>query len=143
MVRVVNDPITIANRLRPVLLRLARELRREVHSLGVTGGQVSLISQVKHHPGITASELADRERVSAPAMSGHLVRLEAANLIERKRASDRRRIGLYLTVEGAKVLRSVRSKRTAWLSARLERLEPAERERIEDALDALEKLMDA
>jgi len=143
MVRVVNDPITIANRLRPVLLRLARELRREIHSLGVTGGQVSLLSQVKHNPGITASELAERERVSAPGMSGHLVRLEAANLIERKRATDRRRIGLYLTSEGAKVLRSVRSKRTAWLSARLERLEPAERERIEDALDALEKLMDA
>lgn len=142
MVRVVNDPITIANRLRPVLLRLARELRREIHSLGVTGGQVSLLSQVKHNPGITASELAERERVSAPGMSGHLVRLEAANLIERKRASDRRRIGLYLTSEGAKVLRSVRSRRTAWLSARLERLEPAERERIEDALDALEKLMD-
>jgi DNA-binding MarR family transcriptional regulator len=142
MVRVVNDPITIANRLRPVLLRLARELRREIHSLGVTGGQVSLLSQIKHNPGITASELADRERVSAPGMSGHLVRLEAANLIERKRASDRRRIGLYLTSEGAKVLRSVRSRRTAWLSARLERLEPAERERIEDALDGLEKLMD-
>jgi DNA-binding MarR family transcriptional regulator len=80
--------------------------------------------------------------VSAPGMSGHLVRLEAASLIERKRASDRRRIGLYLTSEGAKVLRSVRSRRTAWLSARLERLEPAERERIEDALDGLEKLMD-
>lgn len=142
MVRVVNDPITIANRLRPVLLRLARELRREIHSLGVTGGQVSLLAQVKHNPGITASELAERERVSAPGMSGHLVRLEAAGLIERKRANDRRRIGLYLTSEGAKVLRSVRSRRTAWLSARLERIEPAERERIEDALDALEKLMD-
>jgi DNA-binding MarR family transcriptional regulator len=142
MVRVVNDPITIANRLRPVLLRLARELRREIHSLGVTGGQVSLLSQVEHHPGITASELAERERVSAPGMSGHLVRLEAANLIERKRATDRRRIGLYLTPGGAKVLRSVRSRRTAWLSTRLERLEPAERERIDDALDALEKLMD-
>jgi DNA-binding MarR family transcriptional regulator len=142
MVRVVNDPITIANRLRPVLLRLARELRREIHSLGVTGGQVSLLAQVKHNPGITASELAERERVSAPGMSGHLVRLEAANLIERKRANDRRRIGLYLTPEGAKVLRSVRSKRTAWLSARLERLDPAERERIEDALDAMEKLID-
>jgi DNA-binding MarR family transcriptional regulator len=142
MVRVVNDPITIANRLRPVLLRLARELRREIHSLGVTGGQVSLLSQVKHNPGITASELAERERVSAPGMSGHLVRLEAANLIERRRADDRRRIGLFLTPEGAKVLRSVRSKRTAWLAARLERLDPSERERIEDALDALEKLMD-
>jgi DNA-binding MarR family transcriptional regulator len=142
MVRVVNDPVMIANRLRPVLLRLARELRREIHSLGVTGGQVSLLAQIKHEPGITASGLAERERVSAPAMSGHLVRLEAANLIERKRAADRRRIGLYLTPEGAKVLRSVRSKRTAWLSARLDRLAPEERERIEDALDALEKLID-
>ena len=102
MVRVVNDPVATANRLRPVLLRLARELRREIHSLGVTGGQVSLLSQVKHDPGITASELAERERVSAPAMSGHLVRLEAANLIERRRAADRRRIGLFLTAEGAK-----------------------------------------
>ena len=142
MVRVVNDPVATANRLRPVLLRLARELRREIHSLGVTGGQVSLLAQVKHNPGITASELAERERVSAPAMSGHLVRLEAAKLIERRRASDRRRIGLFLTSEGAKVLRSVRSKRTAWLSARLDRLEPHERERIEDALDALEKLIE-
>lgn len=143
MVRVVNDPVAISNRLRPILLRLARELRREIHSLGVTGGQVSLLAQVKHNPGITASELAERERVSAPGMSGHLVRLEAANLIERRRATDRRRIGLFLTSEGAKVLRSVRSKRTAWLSARLDRLEPEERERIEDALDALEKLIDA
>jgi DNA-binding MarR family transcriptional regulator len=142
MVRVVNDPVSTANRLRPILLRLARELRREIHSLGVTGGQVSLLAQVKHNPGITASELAERERVSAPAMSGHLVRLEGANLIERRRATDRRRIGLFLTAEGARVLRSVQSKRTAWLSARLNRLEPDERERVEDALDALEKLME-
>ena len=141
MVRVVNDPVTIANRLRPVLLRLARELRREIHSLGVTGGQVTLLIQIKKHPGITASELAERERVSAPGMSGHLVRLEAAKLIERTRAVDRRRIGLFLTPEGEKVLKSVRSKRTAWLAGRLKRLEPEERESIEAAIDALEKLI--
>ena len=141
MVRVVNDPVTTANRLRPVLLRLARELRREIHSLGVTGGQVSLLAAIKHSPGITATELADRERVSAPGMSGHLVRLEAAKLIERTRAVDRRRIGLFLTPEGEKVLKSVRSKRTAWLAGRLKRLEPEERESIEAAIDALEKLI--
>ncbi len=141
MVRVVNDPVTTANRLRPVLLRLARELRREIHSLGVTGGQVSLLAAIKHDPGITATELADRERVSAPGMSGHLVRLEAAKLIERTRAVDRRRIGLFLTPEGEKVLKSVRSKRTAWLAGRLKRLEPEERESIEAAIDALEKLI--
>jgi DNA-binding MarR family transcriptional regulator len=141
MVRVVNDPVATANRLRPVLLRLARELRREIHSLGVTGGQVSLLASIKHSPGITASELAEQERVSAPGMSGHLVRLEAAGLIERVRATDRRRIGLFLTPEGDKVLKSVRKKRTAWLSARLQRLEPEEREQIERAIDALEKLI--
>lgn len=141
MVRVANDPVTIANRLRPAILRLARELRREIHPLGVTGGQVTLLTLIKVEPGITASELAERERVSAPGMSGHLVRLEAAKLIERTRAADRRRIGLYLTVEGEKVLKSVKKKRTAWLAGKLERLEPEERERIESAIDALERLL--
>ena len=46
MIQVANDSVTIANRLRPALLRLSRELRREVHSLGVTGGQVSLLAQI-------------------------------------------------------------------------------------------------
>ncbi len=135
--------MTVANRLRPVILRLARELRREIHSLGVTGGQVSLLISIKHTPGITASELAERERVSAPGMSGQLVRLEAAALIKRVRADDRRRIGLYLTDEGEKVLRSVRKRRTAWLVERLERLEPAELERLETAIAALERLLDS
>jgi DNA-binding MarR family transcriptional regulator len=141
MVRVVNDPVVTANRLRPVLLRLARELRREIHTLGVTGGQVSLLVAIKHDPGITATALAEREGVSAAGMSGHLVRLETAGLIERTRATDRRRIGLFLTPEGSKVLKSVRNKRTAWLVARLDRLDPDERDRVEAAVDALEKLI--
>jgi DNA-binding MarR family transcriptional regulator len=141
MIRVVNDPMTIANRLRPVILRLGRELRREIHSLGVTGGQVSLLAAIKHDPGITATELAERERVSAPGMSGHLVRMENARLIERTRASDRRRIGLFLTPEGEKVLKSVRKRRTAWLVERLEGLDPEEREAVEGSIDALEKLL--
>jgi DNA-binding MarR family transcriptional regulator len=74
-------------------------------------------------------------------MSGHLVRLEAADLIRRERASDRRRIGLYLTDEGDRVLRSVKKKRTAWLASRLDRLTAAERDAVEQALPALEKLL--
>ena len=142
MIRQVNDSLTIANELRPVLLRLARHLRREIHSLGVTGGQVSLLVAIKQSPGITARELADRERISAPGMSGHLVRLEAADLIRRERASDRRRIGLFVTEEGERVLRSVKKRRTAWLAGRLEKLSPTERAAVEAALPALEKLLD-
>jgi DNA-binding MarR family transcriptional regulator len=143
MIRLVNDSLTTANELRPVLLRLARQLRREIHSLGVTGGQVSLLSAIEDHPGITARELAERERISAPGMSGHLVRLEAAGLIERTRAADRRRIGLTLTDEGRRVLRSVRKKRTAWLAERLDRLGGAEREAVEAAIAPLARLLEA
>ena len=91
--------------------------------------------------GHLAAQLRGRERVSAPGMSGHLVRLEAASLIERVRAADRRRIGLYLTAEGDKVLKSVRKKRTAWLAARLDGLEPHERKSVEAAIESLEKLI--
>jgi DNA-binding MarR family transcriptional regulator len=142
MIRVASDSVSIANRLRPALLRVARELRRESHSLGVTGGQVSLLIQIAKRPGITASELAAGERISAPGMSGHLVRLEAANLIERTRASDRRRIGLTITDEGERVLRSVRKRRTAWLGERLNGLTDDERRRIEAAIEPLEKLLE-
>jgi DNA-binding MarR family transcriptional regulator len=134
---------TLANRLRPVLLRLARELRREIHTLGVTSGQVTLLVQIKRNPGITASELAERERISAPGMSGHISRLETATLIERTRATDRRRIGLTLTPSGEQVLEDVRRKRTAWLSEHLKGLSPEERDTIEAALPALEKLLEA
>ena len=138
-----NESATLANRLRPVLLRISRELRREIHSLGVTGGQVSLLIQIKRTPGITASALAERERISAPGMSGHIARLEAANLIERTRAADRRRIGLTLTEAGDRVLTNVRKRRTAWLAEHLKGLTEEERDAIEAALPALEKLLEA
>jgi DNA-binding MarR family transcriptional regulator len=145
MVSEVKEAREVANELRPVLLRLARELRREIHSLGVTGSQVSLLVTIKAYPGITASALAERERVSAPAMSNSVARLETAGLIERTRDGDgdRRRVGLSLTPEGEKVLRSVRQRRTAWLSARLARLDDEERAAIDAALAPLAKLLEA
>jgi DNA-binding MarR family transcriptional regulator len=143
---VVNDlapaPAELASRLRPVLLKLNRELRREVHPLGVTGGQVALLVQIRANPGIGVRELAARERISPAGMSGHVKRLERAGLVERSaHAGDLRRQGLTLTPEGERVLRSVRSRRTAWLAARLKQLEPDELAAIDRALDPLEKLL--
>jgi DNA-binding MarR family transcriptional regulator len=132
----------LADQLRPVLLRLARELRREAQSLGITGGQVALLAQIKKNPGVTASELAERERMSAPGMSGHVARLETAGLIERTRAADRRRIGLTLTPDGVKILANVRKRRTAWLAEHLQGLTDSERDAIVAALPALEKLLE-
>src|SRR5579863_6921453 len=102
MVQVLNDSLVLANELRPVLLRLSRLVRRESHALGVTAGQVSVLSTIQDRPGITGSALADEERISPPGMSAQLERLEQAGLIVRIRASDRRRVGVTLSPEGAR-----------------------------------------
>src|SRR6266480_3483647 len=118
-IAVAADPTVLANRLRPVLLHLNRQLRREIHSVGVTGGQVSLLVQIKYHPGIGIRELAALERISVPGMSKFISRLEELGLVQRAPVEgDQRLIGLSLTTAGQKVLRSVKSKRTAWLADR-------------------------
>jgi DNA-binding MarR family transcriptional regulator len=131
-------PLAVANRLRPALLRLARELRRESHALGVTGGQVSLLIQIHKHRGIGVRDLAALERISPASMSGYVDRLERAGLVKRTPdAKDRRRHGLSLTEEGERVLRSVKSRRTAWLAARLQHLSPAELAALDAAVEPL------
>ncbi len=136
------DTTELANRLRPVLLKLARELRREIHSLGVTGGQVSLLVQIKHASGIGIRELAARERISVPGMSKFVARLEDAGLVRREPVGgDKRRVGLTLTRDGHRVLRSVRSKRTAWLAERLRALDESQLEAVDRAIEPLLKLL--
>jgi DNA-binding MarR family transcriptional regulator len=138
------DTTAIANRLRPVLLKLNRELRREIHSLGVTGGQVGLLVQIKERPGIGMRELASLERMSVPGMSKFITKLEEAGLVQRAAVEgDQRRVGISLTPDGHKVLRSVKSKRTAWLSARLRQLEPEQLEAIDAAIEPLAHLLEA
>jgi DNA-binding MarR family transcriptional regulator len=56
---------------------------------------------------------------------------------------DQRRVGLSLTPAGHKVLRSVKSKRTAWLSARLRQLDPDDLEAIDAAIEPLLHLLEA
>jgi len=142
-VATVLDSLDLANRLRPVLLHLNRHLRREVHKLGVSAGQISLLAAVRDHPGIGIADLALREGTSAPSISAHVDRLEAGGLLERRRDghADKRRVGLHITADGIRVLRAVRSRRTAWLASRLEALSIEQRERIAAATDALEALL--
>lgn len=132
----------VADDLRPVLQRLARELRKETEQLGVTARQATLLWLVRRSPGLSLAELAAEEGISPPALSGHVDRLERAGLIERVRSSeDRRRVGLRLTAEGARLLRRVRARRTTWLAEHLRALDPVELQAIEAAIPALQQLL--
>jgi DNA-binding MarR family transcriptional regulator len=134
---------TVAAELRPVLLRLARELRKETEQLGITARQATLLWLVKRSPGLSLAELASEEGISAPALSGHVDRLERAGLLERVRSSDdRRRVGLTLTADGERLMRRVRTRRTTWLADRLKSLDASELEAVEAAIPALMSLVE-
>ena len=133
----------IAEELRPALLRLARNLRRETEALGVTSHQVTLLWLVRNRPGLSLRELAVEEGISAPSLSGHVDRLEAAGLLRRVRSTDdRRRVGLELTREGQSLLKRVRARRTTWLAERVALLSDEDRERLDAALPTLYALLE-
>ena len=134
--------MAVADRLRPTLLQLARELRREKIA-GVSPQQVGLLVAIKYAPGVTVGELAVDDHVSTAAMSKRVTRLERGGLIARTQSeSDRRCIGLTLTEEGQRTLRRVRSRRTAWLASRLSALSPDELAAVGAAAEPLALLLE-
>lgn len=136
------DTVAAADALRPVLLRVGRELRREARAVGISPEQVSLLVAVKYTPGIGIRDLAAHERISAPALTKHVDRLERDGLVVRTQSpSDKRRIGVSLTEEGQRMLRRVRSRRTAWLATRLRGLDPDELAAVEAAIEPLSRLL--
>ncbi|HJT59922.1 MAG TPA: MarR family transcriptional regulator [Ktedonobacteraceae bacterium] len=136
------DALAIANRLRPVLLRLHRILRGEAHELGVTSIQASLLAAIQRSPGIGLGELAAQEHMSAPTLVNHIDKLEAAGFVERTRCNpqDRRRVDLNVTTAGRQVIETLRERRTALLAARLETLAPDALAIIAAALEPLQQL---
>jgi len=137
-----RDPVALANELRPVLLRIARKLRRESEAFGVTATQVTLLASIRERPGTGVGELAEAEGVSPPNVSVHVRRLEREGLVERRPATDARRHGLFATPAGMRVLQSVRSGRTAWLATRLRRIDDTDFDALQAAIAPLTELLD-
>jgi DNA-binding MarR family transcriptional regulator len=138
-----DTALDIANRLRPVLLHLNRHLRREAQTQGISAGQISMLAAVSDNPGIGVAELAAREGMASPSVTTHIDRLEAAGYVTRIREAegDRRRVGLRVTSAGTKLLRTVRSRRTAWLASRLDSLSDEQRAAIDVAVAPLAALV--
>jgi DNA-binding MarR family transcriptional regulator len=73
-----------------------------------------------------------------------VTRLEAMGLVARTRSSnDRRRVELEVTEEGLRVLRSARSRRTAWLAQRIRTLGEDDARALADGLAPLRRLLES
>jgi DNA-binding MarR family transcriptional regulator len=120
---------SLAEALRPALLRVSRRLRQEAGKLGLSAQDAMLLGAIRKNPGIGVSELADAEQTSRPTMSGHVKRLETAGC------------GLQVTPAGARQIEAIRKRRNDWLAARLAKLTPDERDRLAAAAAPLLKLV--
>jgi DNA-binding MarR family transcriptional regulator len=137
-----KEILALAEALRPALLRTSRRLRREAQKAGVSALDAQLLGVIAKHPGIGGGELAEREQMSAPSMSAHIKRLEAAGWIERgaRPAEDRRRVALSVTRSGQAALDAIRRRRNDWLAARLGALAPEDRKALAAAAEPLRRL---
>jgi DNA-binding MarR family transcriptional regulator len=131
----------LAGHLRLTIVRTARRLRQEA------GGDLSpsltaALSTVDRHGPMTPSELAARERVQRPTATRLLARLGEEGLVERTPdPQDGRSALVSVTPAGRELLRELRTRKTAFLAERLERLDAADRDALGRAADVLERML--
>lgn len=141
--RALAESGQLAENLRPVILRLARRLRRTAHWVGVSALDAHLLGVLARNAGIGVSEMAEREQITKPAMSAHMNRLVQAGWVVRTPApNDKRRVVLALTRAGRLALQEMRRESNDWLAERMAQLTAAELQALKRAIEPLGKLVD-
>jgi DNA-binding MarR family transcriptional regulator len=104
---------------------------------GLSPGRVGMLLLVEANPGVTQSRLAQAVRRDRSTMVGVLDQLEAKGLIERRRGSDRRTNGLWLTRAGRERLAAAKRAIRAHEERVTARLSTAERARLLELLERI------
>jgi DNA-binding MarR family transcriptional regulator len=130
----------LAASLRLSATRLARRLRQEADA-GLTPSQLSALAVIENHGPLTLGALAEHERVAPPSITKVVSKLEADGLVTRTADAGDRRVARVATSEkGAALIAESRRRKTAWLTGRINQLDPAQQHRLADALDVLDEL---
>jgi DNA-binding MarR family transcriptional regulator len=139
-VRTTSIP-DLAGHLRLTIVRTARRLRQEAGS-ELSPSLTAALSTVERHGPMTPSELAARERIQRPTATRLLARLEENGLVERTPDPHDGRSSLVAATPAAHaLLAELRTRKTAFLAERLERLDPEDRAVLDRAADILEGML--
>jgi DNA-binding MarR family transcriptional regulator len=132
----------LASRLRLAVARTARRLRQEAGG-GLSPTLTAALASIESHGPLTPSEIADRERIKRPTATRLIGTLEVAGLVARTSdPSDRRSSLIAITPEGRQLMRTLRTRKDAYLVQRLRKLSADERETLARAADLLERLLE-
>ncbi|HEY4866184.1 MAG TPA: MarR family transcriptional regulator [Candidatus Dormibacteraeota bacterium] len=132
----------LAARLRLAVTRLNRRLRAEADS-GLTASGISALATIGRRGPLPLGELAAAEGVKPPTMTATVAALEAEGLVARSAdGRDRRVSRVSLTARGRQRLDRARTRKTAYLAARLERLDEVQLEQLDRAVALFELVLE-
>jgi DNA-binding MarR family transcriptional regulator len=141
-VRTISEA-DLASRLRLTIARTARRLRQEAGT-DLSPSLTAALATIGRHGPLTPSELAARERIQRPTATRLLARLEDAGLAARTRdPQDGRSSLVAVTPAGHALLEELRTRKTAFLAARLDSLGPEDRATLARATEILDGVLEA
>jgi DNA-binding MarR family transcriptional regulator len=136
-----NSVPDLAGRLRLTIARTARRLRQETGT-ELSPSLTAALSTIERHGPLTPGEVATRERIQRPTATRVLARLEEQGLIDRMPdVRDGRSSLLTASKAGRDLLAELRTRKTAFLAARIEDLDDEDRATLERAADILERML--
>jgi DNA-binding MarR family transcriptional regulator len=131
----------LAGRLRLTIARTARRLRQETGT-ELSPSLTAALSTIERHGPLTPGEVATRERIQRPTATRVLARLEEQGLIDRMPdVRDGRSSLLTASTAGRDLLAELRTRKTAFLAARIEDLDDEDRATLERAAGILERML--
>jgi DNA-binding MarR family transcriptional regulator len=137
--------IEVASHLRITIHRLVKLLRRQTNNdseLSLT--ERSTMGSLYNHGELLSSALAQMEKVTTQSMSQIINHLYEQNYIHKTPSEeDKRKVLLSLTAEGRTLVEDSRQRKQEWLAHSLrEKVSPAEKDLLMEALKIMTKLID-
>ncbi|WP_439590819.1 MarR family winged helix-turn-helix transcriptional regulator [Microbacterium sp.] len=131
-----------ASDLRIATFRLARRMRTQRAVDSMSDGQFAVLAALFVHGPHTLGELAERERVSAPAMNRTVNCLQEPGYLSRSAdENDGRKVVIALTDEGRAVVDETARRRDAWVEEALADLSPDERATLAQAAEIMQRMV--
>ncbi len=130
--------------VRSTVGRLYRRFRSERPEGGLGDAALEVLTRLHKNGPQTLTELSEHDHVAPASMSQSVNRLTSAGYAVRTPApGDRRKVLLSVTSEGAALVVAARTRRHAWLDARLHALSPADQDAIARACVLLRAIADS
>jgi DNA-binding MarR family transcriptional regulator len=132
----------VADRLHSAAIHLLRRVRRQDSASGEGPARLSALSVLVFGGPMTLGQLAAAEQVRPPTMTRIVAGLERSGLVRRVADPvDARRIRIYATAKGTRLLQQARKRRIEYLAHGLEMLARKDLALVQDAVGILENVL--